>query len=197
MTPHPYVYILTHKITGEFYIGYRSANKVPADQDLGRVYFTSSSKVKPIFDEFDSVILAEFFDPDDAYLFEQSLIFENWNDPMTINGNCQVGDKLMQARPHRPRKPHSDVARKNMSAAAKTRSNLPYIGRHHTEETRKKISKAHTGKPHTKEHTEKATAHRKGSTHTQESKDRVSQARKINRVCRLKDRKEMDVANFH
>ena len=37
----PYVYKLVHKETGEFYIGFRCANKVPANEDLGIKYFTS------------------------------------------------------------------------------------------------------------------------------------------------------------
>lgn len=194
---YPYVYILTHKVTGEFYIGYRSANKAAAANDLGKVYYTSSKQIKPIFDEFEHTILAEFFHADDAYVFEQQLIFEHWHNPLMLNGNCQVGNKLMQARPHRPRKPHSSDTKQKMSASAKSRDKTPYLGRKHTAESKAKISNAHKGRTHTQEHTSKATAHRKGSKHTQEAKDRVSEARKINRVCRIKDRKEMDVANYH
>jgi hypothetical protein len=40
----PYVYRLDNTITGEFYIGYRAANKVPSEQDLGLKYFTSTQK---------------------------------------------------------------------------------------------------------------------------------------------------------
>ena len=64
MNIYPYVYRLDHPITGEFYIGYRSANKVPASEDLGIRYFTSSKTVKPRFHEFRFCIIAEFFDAD-------------------------------------------------------------------------------------------------------------------------------------
>lgn len=197
MKIYPYVYMLTHKVTGEFYIGYRSANKVPAVDDLGKFYYTSSKQIKPIFNEFECIVLAEFFHADDAYVFEQQLIFEHWHDPLMLNGNCQVGGKLMQSRPHRPRRPHSEEAKRKMSASAKNRDKTPYLGRKHTDESKVKISNAHKGKIHTQEHIAKATAHRKGSKHTQQAKDRVSEARKINRVCRIKDRREMDVANYH
>lgn len=63
----PYVYKLTHKITGQFYIGYRAANKIIAEKDLGIKYFSSSKKVKELgFDNFNIEIVAMFFDSKDA-----------------------------------------------------------------------------------------------------------------------------------
>jgi hypothetical protein len=44
----PYVYKVVNRTTGEFYIGYREANKKPASEDI-LMYKTSSKKVKPIF----------------------------------------------------------------------------------------------------------------------------------------------------
>jgi hypothetical protein len=41
----PYVYICTHNVTGEFYIGYREANKKPSHIDLLE-YKTSSKKAE-------------------------------------------------------------------------------------------------------------------------------------------------------
>lgn len=84
MNIYPYVYKCTHRETGEFYIGYRRANKLPAVEDLP-LYQTSSKFVRPRFDEFDWEILAEFFDPTDAYRFEQEHIKENWHDPQCLN----------------------------------------------------------------------------------------------------------------
>ena len=87
MNIYPYVYRLDHPITGEFYIGYRSANKVPAEQDLGHKYFTSSKIVKPRFHEFEYQITAEFFDKSSAYEFEQILLRENWGNGLLLNRN--------------------------------------------------------------------------------------------------------------
>ena len=81
---YPYVYVCTHKITGHYYIGYRSANSVSSDLDLPK-YKTSSLIVKPDFENYNWQILAEFFDGNDAYDFEQQLISENWNDPLLLN----------------------------------------------------------------------------------------------------------------
>jgi hypothetical protein len=80
----PYVYWCTNRITGEFYIGYHESNSLPSHLDLPK-YKTSSEYVKPIFYQFDCHIVAEFFDGDDAFDFEQRLIQENWHDPLILN----------------------------------------------------------------------------------------------------------------
>lgn len=130
---YPYVYKCIHKETGEFYIGYRCANKVPSHIDLPQ-YRTSSKKVKPRFVEFNWQIIAEFFDKTDAYWFEQSLIKENWNDPLLLNDKYQ------------------DQANGNESFRHIA------IGWKHSEETKNKIRQGHLGKPkgkQTKEHVAK------------------------------------------
>lgn len=88
----PYVYICVHKETEQFYIGYREDNKVPSSEDLPK-YKTSSKIVKDNFDNYTWQIIAEFFTGNDAYDFEQSLIFENWNDPNILNKNCHYNKK--------------------------------------------------------------------------------------------------------
>lgn len=85
----PYVYLLTHKTSGEFYIGFRCSNKSPSQEDLGVKYFTSSKNVKSRFKEFDIQILAEFFDRDSAYQYEQQLIKDNFNNPLILNRHWQ------------------------------------------------------------------------------------------------------------
>ena len=81
----PYVYICTHKETGEFYIGYRSQNKTLPEQDIGIKYFTSSKIVKPRFHEFDVSIISIFDDKVKAHSYEQDLIKEHWNNPFLLN----------------------------------------------------------------------------------------------------------------
>jgi len=80
MNIYPYVYRIDHP-SGEFYIGSRCANKVPAAQDFGIRYKTSSNHLSHPFDEYTQTIVAEFYLPTgaaDAYDFEQTLIFEHW-----------------------------------------------------------------------------------------------------------------------
>lgn len=82
----PYVYQLVHKETGQFYIGLRFANIVPSSEDLGINYFTSSNHVKKLkFENFNFYIIAEFFKKEDAILFENELIKENWKNPLILN----------------------------------------------------------------------------------------------------------------
>lgn len=88
---YPYVYRLDHPVTGEFYIGSRSANvklKLPAHLDLGIKYKTSSKYVEPRFHEFNYIIVAEFFAASDAYDFEQELIHASLGLPRMLNRAC-------------------------------------------------------------------------------------------------------------
>lgn len=88
----PYVYICVHKETGEFYIGFREKNKLPSHLDLP-TYRTSSKKIKPIFDQFNWQVLAEFFDGNAAYDCEQFLIHENWGNDLLLNKACFYNHK--------------------------------------------------------------------------------------------------------
>ena len=81
----PYVYRCEHKITGEFYIGYREANTVPAAVDFGTYYFTSCPRVKNNFREFSYKILGEFRNASLAYEIEQKLIYNNRHNKLLIN----------------------------------------------------------------------------------------------------------------
>lgn len=84
-----YVYRLTHKITSEFYIGYRFANikqEIHPEDDLGKTYFTSSEYINyGNFHEYDSEIIFKTSDPDIAHDHENKLILENWEDPLLLN----------------------------------------------------------------------------------------------------------------
>lgn len=80
-----YVYKCTHKKTAEFYFGFRKANKVPPNEDLGTSYFTSSKKIKNRFSEFYYEVIEEFDDPYEALNLERKLILENIGNPMLLN----------------------------------------------------------------------------------------------------------------
>jgi hypothetical protein len=98
----PYVYKTTHRETGKFYIGFRCANKHPAEQDLGVKYFTSSKTVRESFCEYDVEIIAVFFSKASAYEFEQSLIGENFENPLLINKHWQKTGIFSMAGTQRP-----------------------------------------------------------------------------------------------
>ena len=89
----PYVYMGVDLVTGKFYIGSREKNvklNKPSHIDIFE-YKTSSKKVRPIFSNFTWIIVAEFETGDAAYDFEQHLIYENWHNPLLLNGSCFYG----------------------------------------------------------------------------------------------------------
>ena len=147
----PYVYRGTHKVTGEYYIGYRELNVKfgrTSDIDLPK-YKTSSRKVKCQFDEYEWIILAEFEDGNDAYDFEQQLISQNWGDPLMINANCRINSTNRFKRKR---------------------------GFTHSAETKAKISLSHTGKvrpPLSQEHKDKVSNSLKGHVHSDETKAKI------------------------
>jgi NUMOD3 motif len=139
--PLPYVYRLTHRETGKFYIGYRYKNVelgLRAEDDLGIHYYSSSKIVKPHFEEYNTMILAEFFDKVAAIEFEQTLIKSEWGNPLLLNkAYLTMPDYTVIMGVRRGQKQGEEEIRKR--AAANT-------GKKRTDETRKKMSKALTGK---------------------------------------------------
>lgn len=99
---HPYVYKLTHKITSQFYIGYRCANKLAPEQDI-LIYQSSSRIVRNMgFDNFNIEILAVFFDKESAYDFEQQIIYENMSDCLILNKSVFIGGRRFVNHGHTP-----------------------------------------------------------------------------------------------
>lgn len=131
----PYVYMVTHKITQEFYIGYRCYNvylNKPSSSDFPR-YKTSRKEITDNFSEYDWVILAEFFDADSAYEHEQLLIMEHRRDPLIMNKWCQRNGTRKFIR----KGPLSKEHRKKVTEINIKKSQCPEI--------KKKISLAITG----------------------------------------------------
>ena len=178
---YPYVYRLDNPITGEFYIGYRSANVEPSNIDFPK-YKTSAPEVKATFNQFEWHIVAEFFNSDDAYDFEQQLIHENWDNPLILNGCCHYGKRRFKF------KNHTDESKAKLSSLlkgkpgrlhteeSKAKISKSHIGITHTEETRLKMSKSHTGKIMSEEHKLNLGKARTGQTHSKESKAKIREA---------------------
>ena len=178
---YPYVYQGTNPDSGEFYIGMRCANKLPSHKDLPR-YRTSSNTVKPRFDEFKWIIVAEFFTKEAAYDFEQELIHERWGHPLMLNKVCSVGyrNKFI------------------LTEEARVKKNAKLKGHVVTPETRSKISEARKGvsfsashkeslrlaalkrfnPPKSDDHKRKISKSHLGTTHTEESKEKMRQSAK-------------------
>ena len=166
----PYVYICTHKDTNQFYIGYRMVNvelNIPSHLDLPE-YKTSSKKVRPDWDNYTWTILAEFFDPSHAYTFEQQLIFDNWDNPLLLNGQYRLGEQ----KQFRTKGPRSDETKQKISDAKKGVKRGPP-----STETKQKMSDAKKGKPRSDETKQKMSDAKKGKPRSDETKQKISDAK--------------------
>lgn len=138
---NPYVYICIHRETKEFYIGSRVANKEPSHLDFPK-YRTSSKNVKPRFDQFDWYIVAEFTyqtSKNDAYDFEQLLIYENWKDPLILNKHYSHGksrfkcDTATGGKKWTPERIGNSESRIRVCSYCGVRQAANMINRHHNE----------------------------------------------------------------
>lgn len=178
----PYVYMCIHKETGEFYIGYRQLNikkNLPSSTDLPN-YKSSAKQVKDNFDKFSYLVIAEFFNPDDAYDFEQQLIYENWNDPLIINKSCYYGKKRFRMSGPRS-KEHSakiGIAHRGKIVSKEQRENSSKVhkGKVLSDATRLKISVSQTGRKHTEESKQKMRKPK--PPFTEEHRRKISEASK-------------------
>jgi NOL1/NOP2/fmu family ribosome biogenesis protein len=187
----PYVYMCVHKITGHFYIGYREANiknNITSDIDLP-LYRTSSKIVNPSFEQYDWKILAEFFDAQDAFVFEQNLIKENWNNALLLNRQYRIGqnihfrnygEKSLETR-HKlsvsnTGKKHTEETRKKLSLMRKGKKRPPL-----PEEVKRKISESKKGYKFTEQHKKNLSLSHKGKkrTFSQEHRNKLRESSKI------------------
>ena len=215
----PYVYICTHKETNQFYIGYRMANvklNTPSHLDLPE-YKTSSTKVRPDWENYTWTIVAEFFDSSHAYTFEQQLIFDNWENPLLLNERYHLGEhKQFRNSGPSPRKgttlsaetkqkmsdakkgkTHSAESKQKMSASkqnmsVETRQKISDAkkGKPRSTETKQKISdaqKGKPGKPHSAETKQKISDRNKGRTLSAETRQKMSNLKKLSWIKRKTD----------
>lgn len=164
----PYVYMCIHKNTKQFYIGSRVSQrqKLPSHLDFPK-YKTSSKYVKPIFNEFDWYIVAEFLDRDSTYNFEQELICENFNNCLILNKShfynktkfsnagriASVETRQKQSEAGKGRKKSKEhrekigISNTNPSPETRLKMSKWQIGKIVSPETCKNISDALRGKP--------------------------------------------------
>lgn len=194
--PMPYVYMGIHKTTNQIYIGYRERNVKhdrTSSSDLGNLYFTSSPAIQETFDKFNWVIVAEFFDPTEAYWFEQSLIEEHWNNPLLLNKQFYSRATSLGMFRHTGRttgftgRKHSDDTKKKMSISLSTETknlisekvsgkNHPNYGKKLSNETCKKISES---RKRFYELNPPGPSEKKGTTLSEEHKRKMSESSKI------------------
>lgn len=181
----PYVYMGTHKLTKKIYIGYREANTKPSHIDLFD-YRTSSRIVNPDFDQYDWYIVAEFNAGNDAYDFEQQLIFEHWDNPLLLNGTCHYGKQRFKAS-------------KGVNKGATPWNKGKIIGPNSVEHC-KNISAGKTGKSHSVVARANMSIAQQGHIVTDKTRNKISSSKhgipKPKNVCRIFDKKEMNISHY-
>jgi len=94
-----YVYLIEFKDSGEYYYGSRYANirlGIIPEADLLNTYFTSSKSVKCMLastpkDRVNAQIIFKHIDPNTLIEYEQSLIAQQFEDPLLLNKAHQHG----------------------------------------------------------------------------------------------------------
>ena len=121
-----YIYKITDKVTGQFYIGSQCTGKT-----IGVDYFTSSyneefrSKFKSDPSLFDIKIIGIFTNSDACILQENVFIRDNIKNPLCLNMNYIIGEKVQFSNAGRK---FSEEHIRKMSVAKK--GNKIMLGKH-------------------------------------------------------------------
>lgn len=176
-----YIYKVTDKVTGQFYIGSQCTGKT-----IGVDYFTSSyneefrSKFKSDPSLFDIKIIGVLLDADTCVREENNIIYNNMfildelgnkkRNPLCLNEHyIRFGKNNFSTIG----KHHSEEARKKISETKK--------GRKLSEEVRRRISEGH--KNINEETRQKLIESHKGKYHSEETKRKMSEAKYRKVIC--------------
>ena len=179
MTYDAYTYIIKCP-NGKSYYGYRSANKVSPEDDLWKVYFTSSKRIKELREQYDDVEFVASVDKtfktaEEAYEYETKFLTEN---------DCVHSDDWLNEHCF-PVFVMTEETKKKLSESAKKRK--------HTEETKKKISESQMGHKHTEESKKKMSEAGKERKHTEETKKKISEAQKKSHAEKKRNKENVSI----
>lgn len=140
-----YIYKITEKTSGKFYIGARGSNKKP-DEDLGIKYFSSSKKVKNLISEIGienftfEIINDTYSSWEKAYGDEQFIISKNIENPLNMNKACYYRKKDFGVISEESKKIISQKSLSMWSDEEKSKKIIENQKKSWTEERRKKYS---------------------------------------------------------
>ena len=180
-TGNYYIYSIKNLDNNKFYIGSRTnkcmLNRKPED-DLGIKYF-SSSKDKELRQAIKNnnvkyTIIKKYNDAKECWLAEQKLILLYWKffgKDMSYNHHYinHIGEKIFSTFG----KHHTKETKEKISKKGKGRKG-PNKGKHFSEETRQKIALSKIGTKASDETKLKMSLTRKGRHHTEETKSKIS-----------------------
>ena len=196
-----YIYRITNKINGKTYIGKHKYKKLN-DNYMGSGVHLRSAQKKYGIENFEKKILVfNISKLEHANLLEKTFIAaerekvgrENCynkadggdgGDVMSIDVKRKMYEirKKYSGKNHPMYgKHHSEESRKKMSEAAKGRPGY-WLGKHLTEEAKRKSSESHKGKHLTEEQKRKISESNKGKCHSEESIRKMSESKKGHKV---------------
>jgi hypothetical protein len=156
-----YVYLVTNKLTGQFYYGYRYRNQtlgINPENDLWITYFTSSNRIKNDIKKYSKeVFVANIIyrnsDSVKCWQQEQIIIRQNWGNSLLLNGKY-----------HDPDNPEIEIYRRVnlLSESTRQKMSIASKGRPKATEHKKKIALANTGNVGSAQKRAKLSAARKG-----------------------------------
>ena len=179
------IYMITNKVNGKIYIGQAvdieerwQSHKTELKGNYHHNKHLQNAWNKDGEDNFEFTIICEC-DESQLNTMEQYYIFDLMVYDDRIGYNKNYGGS--SGRP-------TEESRKKMSKAKKGKyigENHPFYGKHHSEETRKKISEAiegknhpNYGKHHSEETRKKISETEKGKTCSEESRKKMSEAKR-------------------
>lgn len=177
MTYDAYTYIIKCP-NGKSYYGYRSANKVSPEDDLWKVYFTSSKRIKELREQYDDAEFVASVDKtfkaaEEAHEYETKFLTEN----DCVHSDDWLNEHCFPVFADNTGSKRTEKTKKKMSESQ--------MGRKHTEESKKKISEAKKGVKLSDEHRKSIGESKKGENNpnfgkkrTEETKKKMSEAKK-------------------